>query len=169
VFDIIQEDVDTPENSIERFIGPAYYVPDTKRVGELLQELRANRVHMAIVIDEYGGTDGIVTLEDAIEEIFGEIQDEYDGEPPAVERVGANSLLLDAGLDIEEAGKALGIELPHQDAETVGGFVLNRAGKIPAAGETVVYRNVTFTVVEADEHSISKVKVDIKQEKQDET
>ncbi len=166
VFDIIREGVETPDESIQRFIGPCYYVPDTKRVGELLQELRANRIHMAIVIDEYGGTDGIVTLEDAIEEIFGEIQDEYDDEPPAVERIGANSLLLDAELDIEEASRAIGIELPQDDAETVGGFVLNRAGKIPAPGETVVYRNATFTVVEADEHSISKVKVDIKQEGQ---
>jgi len=166
VFDIIREGVDTPGESIKRFIRPAYYVPDTKRVGELLQELRANRIHMAIVIDEYGGTDGIVTLEDAIEEIFGEIQDEYDEEPPAVDRIGQDSLLVDADLDIEEASKALGIELPTEDAETVGGFVLNLAGKIPAAGEIVVYRNATFTVVEADEHSISKLKVDIKQGEQ---
>ena len=169
VFDIIREGFDTPDESIERLIRPAYYVPDTKRVGELLQELRANRVHMAIVIDEYGGTDGIVTLEDAIEEIFGEIHDEYDEEPPAVERIGENSLLLDAELDIEEASEALGIELPEEGAETVGGFVLNRVGKIPAPGETLVYGNVTFTVVEADEHSISKVRVDIKREERDET
>ena len=78
VFDIIREGVGTGEESIQPFIRPAYYVPDTKRVGELLQELRARKTHMAIVIDEYGGTDGIVTLEDVVEEIFGEISDEHD-------------------------------------------------------------------------------------------
>ena len=161
VFDIIREGVGGAEDSIERFIRPAYYVPDTKRVGELLQELRARKTHMAIVIDEYGGTDGIVTLEDMVEEIFGEIQDEYDEEPPAVQQVGENSMLVDARLDLEEANRALGIELPLEDAETVGGFILNRIGKIPAVGETVEYRHIRFEIVEANDQRISKVRVDI--------
>ena len=165
VFDIIREGLDARVGgSIERFIRPAYYVPDTKRVGELLQELRAKRIHMAIVVDEYGGTDGLVTLEDAIEEIFGEIQDEYDMELPSIQRIEDNSFLADAQLDIEEAEKVLGFELPHEDAETIAGFVLNRAGKIPAPGESIKYGNATFTVVEADKHSISKVRIDVGQE-----
>jgi CBS domain containing-hemolysin-like protein len=95
------------------------------------------------------------------EEIFGEIQDEYDEELPAVQQVGENSMLVDARLDLEEASRVLGIELPVEDAETVGGFILNRAGRIPAVGETVEYGNVRFEVVEANEQRISKVRVDI--------
>jgi CBS domain containing-hemolysin-like protein len=165
VFDIIRKGLDAHvDTSIEPFVRPAYYVPDTKRVGELLQELRARKIHMAIVVDEYGGTDGIVTLEDAVEEIFGEIQDEYDAEPPSIEKVEDNTFVADADLDIEEAEKVLGLELPHEDAETIAGFILNRAGKIPAPGETVRYGNVTFTVVEAEEHSLSKVRITLGQE-----
>jgi len=161
VFDIIREDVEKDKESIERFVRPAYYVPDTKRVGELLQELRARKTHMAIVIDEYGGTDGIVTLEDVVEEIFGEIQDEYDEEPPAVQPVGENSVLIDASLDLEEASEALGTELPVEDADTLSGFILKRAGKIPAVGETVEYESLRFEIVEANGQRISKVKVDM--------
>ncbi len=165
VFDIIREGLDAHvDKSIEPFIRPAYYVPDTKRVGEILQELRVRKIHMAIVVDEYGGTDGIVTLEDAIEEIFGEIQDEYDVERPSIQQVGNNIFIADAELDIEEAEEALGLELPQDDAETLAGFILNIAGKIPAPDETVRYGNVTFTVVEADEHSVSKVRITLGQE-----
>jgi len=167
VFDIIKEGLNAHvDRSIEPFVRPAYYVPDTKRVGELLQELRARKIHMAIVVDEYGGTDGIVTLEDAVEEIFGEIQDEYDAEPPSIEKIEDNVFVADAELDIEEAEKVLGLELPHKDAETMAGFILNRAGKIPAPGETVHYGNTSFTVVEADEHSVSKVRIEIQRENQ---
>jgi CBS domain containing-hemolysin-like protein len=165
VFDIIKEGLDAQvDGSIEQFMRPAYYVPDTKRVGEVLQELRAKRIHMAIVVDEYGGTDGLVTLEDAMEEIFGEIQDEYDAELPSIAKIEDNVFVADAELDIEEAEKILGLKLPHEDAETMAGFILNIAGKIPAQGETVQYGNVTFTVVEADEHSVSKVRITLGQE-----
>ena len=170
VFDIIKEGLNAHvDRNIELFVRPAYYVPDTKRVGELLQELRARKIHMAIVVDEYGGTDGIVTLEDAVEEIFGEIQDEYDAELPSIERIEDNVFVADAELDIEEAEEALGLELPHEDAETMAGFILNRAGKIPAPGETVHYGTTTFTVVEADEHSVSKVRIEIVRENQNGT
>jgi len=169
VFDVIKGGLDDHDDNIGRFIRPAYYVPDTKRVGELLQELRANRIHMAIVVDEYGGTDGIVTLEDVVEEIFGEIQDEYDAEPASIQRIGENCFLVGAELDLEEANEVLGLELPDEDAETIGGFVLNAVGRIPASGETMEYGNARFTVMEADEHSISKIKVEIAQEAEDAT
>jgi len=161
VFDIIREGVGKDEESIERFVRPTYYVPDTKRVGELLQELRARKTHMAIVIDEYGGTDGIVTLEDVMEEIFGEIQDEYDEEVPTVQPVGEHSVLVDASLGLEDASEALGTELPVEDADTLSGFILKRTGKIPAVGEAVEYGGLRFEIVETNGQRISKVKVDI--------
>jgi CBS domain containing-hemolysin-like protein len=168
VFDIIQGGVDAPNAAIERFVRPAYYVPDTKRVGELLQELRKNRLQMAIVVDEYGGTDGIVTLEDVIEEIFGEIQDEYDEEQPPIQRLEENRFLVDAKIGVEDANEGMNLDLPHGEAETLGGFVMNRAGKIPAPGESIEYGNVKFTIVEADERSISKVRVEIGEKDQHE-
>jgi putative hemolysin len=116
-----------------------HFVPDSKRIGELLAELRAKSVHMAIVLDEFGGTEGLVTLEDLIEEIVGEIQDEYD-EPEAtsITETPEGDVVIDGGASIFDVNERLGLALPERDFDTIGGFVFGELGRVPVPGDVVV-------------------------------
>ncbi|GAA2596585.1 hemolysin family protein [Streptomyces axinellae] len=115
---------------------PATFVPDTKNAGDLLREMQQDRIHVAVVIDEYGGTAGIVTIEDILEEIVGEITDEYDRELPPVEDLGEGSYRVTARLDIGDLGELFGLELDDEDVETVGGLLAKSLGRVPIAGAT---------------------------------
>lgn len=124
--------------SLLEVMRPAFFVPESKRVVDLLQEMRRQRVHMAILQDEYGGTSGLVTLEDLVEEIVGEIQDEYDVEPePEVNTLPDGSLLIDAKLHLDDASELLGVTLESEEFDTLGGYVFGQLGHQPTAGETV--------------------------------
>lgn len=124
--------------SLHEVLRPAFFVPESKRVVELLQEMRRQRTHLAILQDEYGGTSGLVTLEDLVEEIVGEIQDEYDAEPePQVEALPDGSLLIDAKLHLDDASELLGITLESEEFDTLGGYVFGQLGHQPTEGETV--------------------------------
>ena len=112
-------------------------MPETKRVAELMREMQAEKFHMAIVVDEYGGTAGLVTLEDLIEELVGEIVDEYDVEEPAVEPLPGGDVRVNARMPIDEVNELLDAELPEGDWDTVGGLVFNLLGHVPTEGETV--------------------------------
>jgi len=141
---------------------PPYFVPESKRVGNLLKEFRDKRLHMAIVIDEYGGTSGIVSLEDILEEIVGEIEDEYDSERenPLVILEQGRLAEIDARVKIDDVNEALGIELPEsEDYETVGGFVFSQLGHIPKASESVTFESVELTVQSASERRIERIRV----------
>jgi CBS domain containing-hemolysin-like protein len=120
----------------------AKFVPEQKRVAELLREMQSQKFHMAIVVDEHGGTAGLVTLEDLLEEIVGEITDEYDEETPGVEHLDATTLRVPGRLDIDELNDVLGIELPSTEWDTVGGLVFNLLGKVPAEGEIVHFQGL---------------------------
>ena len=116
---------------------PAVFVPDTKNAGDLLREMQQDRNHVAVVIDEYGGTAGIVTIEDILEEIVGEITDEYDRELPPVEELGDGRYRVTARLDIGDLGELYGLaELDDEDVETVGGLLAKALGRVPIAGAT---------------------------------
>ncbi len=144
---------------IKDVMRPAYYVPESKKVDELFRELQRAKVHMAIVLDEYGGTAGLVTIEDLIEEIFGEIQDEYDAEELPLQRINEDTAVVDARMGISEANEELGIALSDEDADTVGGFVFNLLGKVPTPGEKVRYNDLEFTVEKLDKRRIARVQV----------
>lgn len=146
---------DTP---IGRITRPAYFIPESKKVDELLQELQKRKVHMAIVVDEYGGTAGLVTIEDLLEEIVGEIQDEYDAEEPTVEAVNTYEYLFDARVPIDEVNKLLGVELPDEGGDTLGGFIYSQLGKVPALGDRVEYQNVTIEVLSVNGRRIKQVR-----------
>ncbi|MDE3089926.1 MAG: HlyC/CorC family transporter [Chloroflexota bacterium] len=147
------------ESSLGSLVRPAYFVPESKRLDELLQELQANKVHMAIVVDEYGGTAGIVTIEDVLEEIVGEIQDEYDtGEEPLIERVGENEGVFNARVNVNEVNQALGLDLPTE-SDTLGGLVYQRLEKMPKAGDQMRVGNVTVSVLSVIGRRIKKVRV----------
>ncbi len=136
-----------------------YFVPETKNVGELLQDFRSKRVHMAIAIDEYGGTSGLITIEDLIEEIIGDIQDEYDVEEDWLVEGEDGSALVDARLNIEDLEEHFEIEVPREKFDTVGGYVIHLLGHVPRQGEEVRDEHLLLTVVESDERKVRKVRV----------
>ncbi|MCK4778376.1 MAG: HlyC/CorC family transporter [Actinomycetia bacterium] len=152
---LLKEDKTT---SIKKIIRPAYYVPETKKVNELLKELQANKVHMAVVLDEYGGTAGLITIEDLIEEIVGEIFDEYDfKKEPIFKKISDDTYLVDGRVDLEEAKELLGMEISDENIETFGGFVYHLFGKVPREGESIEYKGYIFKVERVERRRISKV------------
>ncbi len=142
---------------LRRLMRPAYYVPELKKVDGLLRELQKKRLHMAIVVDEYGGTAGLVTIEDLLEEIVGEIFDEYDLEETLVEYIDENTIRMDARVNIDEANEILNIDLSRDDINTIGGFVYSLIGRIPKIGETVSFGGYTFKVEKTIGRRISKI------------
>jgi magnesium and cobalt transporter len=148
------------ERRVSELFHPPMFVPETKRVAELLREFQKQRLHIAVVVDEYGGTSGLVTIEDLLEEIVGEIHDEYDTEPPLYEPDGRGGFVVDAKMPIYEIEHDLGIALPERDEyDTLAGLVFTRLGKVPAAGEVLREGGVEITVLEADERRIHKVRL----------
>ena len=140
-------------------VRPAIFVPEQKRVSELLREMRTKQFHMAIVIDEYGGTSGLVTLEDLLEEIVGEIADEYDVELPAVERLPDGSIRVRGSTPIDDVSEELGTELPDTEWDTVGGLVLNLLGHVPDEGEIVRFEELELRAERVQGHRIVSVRI----------
>jgi putative hemolysin len=146
---------------IRKILHPVHLVPETKKVGDLLKELQKRRSHMALVVDEHGSVSGLVTLEDLIEQIVGEIQDEYDWEDRPVERLRDGSMVVEGTLSAAELREAYLIPLPESgEFETVAGFMLERLGSVPKGGEVVSVDDWRFTVVDVERNRISKVKIE---------
>ena len=146
------------DRSVEQYALPPFYVPESKPVNELMDEMKGGRAGMAVVVDEYGGSVGIITLEDIIEEVVGEIEDEYDtGETPW-RRLGAGQYLIDPTVEIGRLNDGLGLAIPEgEDYETLAGFLLYTHGSIPAPGAVIVFGRRTFTVVSSTPRMISEV------------
>ncbi|MGH2593648.1 MAG: hemolysin family protein, partial [Anaerolineae bacterium] len=139
---------------------PAYFVPETKKVDVLLKELQQRRVHMAIVIDEYGGTAGLVTIEDILEEIVGEIRDEYDeSEEPTIKRLGGGEYEIDARAQIDDVNDLLQVKLSDEESDTLGGFIYNVLGKVPAPGDEIEVEGVRLKVLDVQDRRIGKIHV----------
>ena len=138
---------------------PVSYVPETKRIDDLLREMQRSRNHLAVVVDEYGGATGVVTLEDILEQIVGEIQDEHDRAPASVDRLPDGSYWVAARTNIEELNEALDWTLPKQDYETVAGLVLATLHRIPRMGEEFQIGGYTITVLDADARHVKAVKI----------
>jgi CBS domain containing-hemolysin-like protein len=148
-----------PNSIIDDIIRPITYVPETKKCDELLLELRRQKGHIAVVIDEYGGTAGLVTLEDLLEEVVGDIYDEFDAHEQMYWKVGDRTLLIDARMRIDDMNETLKLNLPEGDYETLGGLILHRMGKIPRESEEVMVNDMRFIVAKAGETKIEKVKL----------
>jgi putative hemolysin len=140
-------------------VRPATFVPETKRVPELLKEFQRKRVQIAIVVDEYGGTAGLVTIEDLLEEIVGEIRDEYDVETEPIVDEGNGSFVFSAKVNIAEVHDRLGVEIEPEGFETVGGYVLTRVGRVPSVGEKFELDGLVVEVLEAERRRIHKVRL----------
>ena len=147
---------------LKDFVRQPYFVPETKKVNQLLREFQRNKIHMAIVVDEYGGVAGLITLEDLIEEIVGEIEDEYDTGGGKIEHLEGGDLLVDARIDIGELNEELGISLPEEEGvETLAGFITNLLGRVPPSGEVIEREGLKIRVVEATKRRIGKVKISV--------
>jgi CBS domain containing-hemolysin-like protein len=144
---------------VTSLMRPAYFVPETKRVAELLGEFQKRRLQVAIVVDEYGGTAGLVTLEDLLEEIVGEIRDEYDLEAEPIVDEGNGSFVFNGKVGIIEMAERLGVDIERQGFETVGGYLLSHVGRVPAKGETFDIEDVSVEVLDAERRRINKVRI----------
>lgn len=145
---------------LEKVMRQPYFIPETKRLEELLREFKRKRVHMAIVVDEYGGLLGLVTIEDLIEEVFGEIEDEYDQRVEGrVIRLGNGSISVDAKLEIEELESYFDVEIQKENFETVGGFIFHLLGRVPKVGERVDFGDLRMTIESTDGMRIERVKI----------
>ncbi|MBM7556245.1 hemolysin family protein [Halanaerobacter jeridensis] len=153
---------DKPEITIQKIMRPAYYVPESKKIDNLFSELKKEKIHMAIVLDEYGGTAGLVTIEDLLEEIVGDIQDEYDEEENLIQQPDSNRIIVDGRVDIDEINDHLDISLPEEDYETISGFVLSMLGYVPDEGEKIEFEDLEITVTKISQRRISKVKIEKK-------
>ncbi len=146
--------------SLRQYVRPAHFVPETKRVDELLREMQRNKLHMAIVVDEYGGTAGLVTIEDLIEEIVGEIRDEYEAEQELVIPVSENEALMDGRVPFDDVREAFDLDLPpSDDYDTLGGYIVHELGRLPKAGEEVRTDGVRFVVETVEARRIRRVRV----------
>jgi putative hemolysin len=146
---------------LRKILHPVHFVPETKKVGELLKELQKRRTHLALVIDEHGSLVGLVTLEDVLEEIVGEIQDEYDWEERPVEKLRDGSLVVDGTVSAADLRQNYEIPIPEsEDFDTVAGFMLDCLGAVPRGGEVVQIGDWRLTVVDVERNRISKVKID---------
>ncbi len=146
---------------LEKLARPAYFVPEQKKIDELLREFQAEHIHMALVVDEYGGISGIVTLEDIIEEIVGEIQDEYDKESPLFKKLEGGAFQIDGRMSLEEVNDELDLDLPSEEGvETISGFILSILGSLPKEKEEIKYNNYRFVVEKINRNRILKVRVE---------
>jgi magnesium and cobalt transporter len=144
---------------IREIMRSPYFIPETKKISEVLKDLRDNKSHMAIVIDEYGGTAGILTLEDIIEEIIGEIMDEYDAEQKLIIEHEDGSISVNARLGVDKLEDFLQVELPEGDFESVGGFIISLIGKVPEVNEKVVYNGIEILIEAATSRKIDRARI----------
>jgi len=142
---------------------PAFFVAETQKIGQLLREMQARRFHLAVLVDEFGGTSGVVTLEDIVEEIVGEIQDEHDAEETPIQEVAKGHWWVDASVSILDLSRVLDVDLETEagDFDSVGGMIVEMAGQVPEVGESVSFRGFQFVVREADERHVTRVEVSV--------
>ncbi len=144
---------------LKEFLNPVTFIPESKPLTELLREFQLKKMHMVIVVDEFGGVRGLVTLEDVIEEIVGEIDDEHDDEHSELRVVDERTVIVDAKIDIEEVEAHFRVSLPEGPFESVGGFIIHRLGKVPPSGTLVQENGLSFKVLGADPRRIKSIRI----------
>ena len=144
---------------LRAIVRQPFFVPESKRIDDLLRELRRRKVHIAVVVDEYGGVSGIICMENIIEEIIGDIQDEFDDEKEDFLELGGGAWLCDARANLEDLSERVGISLPVEDFDTLGGFVFDLFGKIPVKYEKALWEGHEFIIQDVEGHKINSVKI----------
>ena len=145
--------------TLTKVMRTPYFIPETKRIDELLMDFRTRRVHMAIAVDEYGGTSGLITIEDLLEEIVGDIQDEYDLEVSWLQAQDDGTILVDARSNVEELEEYYDIKIPREKFDTVGGYLFHLLGNVPKKGEKISDNGLVLMVEQSDERKIETVRV----------
>lgn len=161
--DLLKYLPDRKHIEIEAILRKPYFIPESKRLDTLLREFKRRHVHIAVSVDEYGGVSGIICLEDIIEEIVGDIQDEFDNEVEDILQIDDKSYLCDGRVDIEDLNKELRLNIPDENFDTLGGFVFDLFGKIPVKYEKVSSHDVDFIIQDMDGHKIKTVKIILKE------
>ncbi len=166
--DLLKIDLQNPTQTIRDLLRPATFIPESKRLDVLLKEFRQNRNHMAIVVDEYGGIAGLVTIEDVLEEIVGDIEDETDiaEEEPSIKQVNDNEYLVKALTEIEDFNAYFGTDYENENFDTIGGIVLHHFSHLPKPGEALVLDNFQVTVVQATSRGITLLRFNKQEESQ---
>jgi CBS domain containing-hemolysin-like protein len=159
-FDVLR-DSEPGSESIEHLIQQVMHVPDTIHLDDLLKEMRAKKQTIAILTDEYGGTDGLICIEDILEEIFGEIHDEFDEAVQHIRKVGKNAFVIDARLALEDAAEAMKLPIKDDEVDTVGGWILHITNRIPKPGEVFELDKYKITVLAGDLTHISKIRLEV--------
>jgi putative hemolysin len=159
VKDLVTLSSDDDARPIVGLLRPAVFVPETKRVPELLKQFQRQQTQCAIVVDEYGGTAGLVTIEDLLEEIVGEIRDEYDVESEPIVDEGNGRFVVSGKVNIDEVAQRLNVEIEREGFETVGGFLLSHLGRVPALGERFDIDGLTVEVLDAERRRVNKVRI----------
>lgn len=159
VKDLLRSLVEDEALDLGKIIRKPFFVPDSKRIDSLLREFKRRRVHIAVAIDEYGGVSGIVCMEDIIEEIVGDIQDEFDNEREDIVALGDGIWLCDARVNIQDLNEEIGSGIPAEEFDTLGGFVFDLFGKIPSRYEKAVWTDWNFIIQEMDGHRITSIKI----------
>jgi len=153
---------DNQYDSLRDLLRPANFIPESKKVDDLLAEMQDERIHIAIVADEYGGVAGLVTLEDIVEEIVGEIRDEYDqGEEALFQKINDAEYLFHGRIDLDDVNEMLGVSLPTEEADTLGGFIYNQLGRVPKAKENIQLNGLTLNIEQISGRRIQKVRATI--------
>jgi CBS domain containing-hemolysin-like protein len=156
----VRKGIDPAQFQLAKYLRKPFFVPEVMKVSKLLNEMQRRKTHLAIVVDEFGGTSGIVTLEDVVEEIVGEIHDESDVEEKPIKVLSDGVILADASVSLRELEDYLGVEFPEGgDYETLGGFLTATAGRVPPPGSLVLWGGLTFTVKQADDRRVLKVEI----------
>jgi len=159
VKDVLKALLNDKPFEINTMVRKPYFVPVSKHIDDLLRELRRKRIHIAVVVDEYGGVSGIVSMEDIIEEIIGDIQDEFDHETEDVVKISEGIWMCDARVNLEFLAEETNMDLPIDDFDTLGGFVFDLFGKIPVKLEKIEYKDYDFIIQEMDGHRINSIKI----------
>lgn len=157
------------EKSITELMRPAYYVPETKKANLLLKELQLKQTHMAIVLDEYGGTEGLVTIEDILEQIVGDIFDEYDNEVDSVSKIDEDTYEIQADISLEEINERFNLDLPEEDFDSLGGYIFNTLGRVPVIGDKLEQKYMTMEVATLLNRRVTSVKLTITHKDEEET
>jgi CBS domain containing-hemolysin-like protein len=162
--DVLKALIKNDDAEFPDLLRKPFFVPESKHIHEILREFRRRRVHIALVVDEYGGVSGIICMEDILEEIIGDIQDEFDNEDEEILALGGGVWLCDARVNLDDLAEETGLDLPVDDFDTLGGFVFDLFGKIPVKFEKTQYKGSDFIVQGMEGHKINTVKIVMKHE-----
>ncbi|MGE5676429.1 MAG: transporter associated domain-containing protein, partial [Pseudomonadota bacterium] len=155
------------EVSLKDIIRPAHFVPEYKKIDELFKEMQKSKTHIAVIIDEYGGTAGIITIEDLLEEIVGNIFDEYDDVVLDYEKIDDNTYIVSGMLDIGDVNDILDSSIPEEEFDTISGMLLSHSGRMPEVGYELTIDNIYFRIEEVDDKRISKIRIEKRQPKEE--